>query len=155
MLTDDEVRDLFSAYHDRELSPERSDAMRAALDANAELKREYSAFCRMLDGLSAMAAASEGPLAGVSPPPAADLPPTVAAPPDAPPPDLLGGVQRRLQKRSGGKFYGDSWSRLAGILPLELIATLVLIALVVAYAALTMVSAHPAPAPTIAPAPSR
>ena len=29
MLTDDEVRDLFSAYHDRELSPERSEAVRA------------------------------------------------------------------------------------------------------------------------------
>lgn len=141
MMTDDEVRDLFSAYHDRELSPERTEAVRAALDANAELKREYNAFCRMLDGLSAMAAASEGPLPGVSAPKAAE----------APPPDLLGGVQKRLQKRSGGRFYGDGWSRLAGILPLELIATLVLIALVVAYAAMTMVSPHPAPAPTPAP----
>jgi hypothetical protein len=141
MLTDDEVRDLFSAYHDRELSPERTEAVRAALDASAPLQREYAAFGRMLDGLSAMAAAAEAPLSGASAPKAAD------APKDAPPPDLLEGVQRRLQKRSGGRFYADGWSRLAGILPLELIATLVLIALVIAYAAMTMVSPHPAPAP--------
>lgn len=139
MLTDDELRDLFSAYHDRELSPERSEAVRAALDANPSLKGEYSAFCRMLDSLSAMAAASEAPLAGVT---------AKEAPKEAIPPDLLSGVQRRLQKRSGGRFYGDMWSRLAGILPLELIATLVLVALVLAWAAMTMVSARPAPAPT-------
>jgi anti-sigma factor RsiW len=144
MLTDDEVRDLFSAYHDRELSPDRSDAVRAALDADAALKREYDAFVRMLAGLSAMAAAGEAPLPGVSPPPAHDLPKPVDAP------DLLGGVQRRLQQRSGGKFYADGWSRLAGVLPLELLATLVLIALVVAYAAMTMVSTRPAPAPASA-----
>ena len=92
MLTDDEVRDLFSAYHDRELSPERTEAVRAALDASPPLQREYAAFGRMLDGLSAMAAAAEAPLHGASAPKAAD------APKDAPPPDLLGGVQRRLQK---------------------------------------------------------
>ena len=139
MLNDDEVRDLFSAYHDRELSPERTEAVREALDANPSLKGEYNAFCRMLDGLSSMAAASEAPLAGVA---------AKEAPKEAAPPDLLAGVQRRLQKRSGGRFYGDMWSRLAGILPLELIATLVLIALVLAWAAMTMVSARPAPAPT-------
>ena len=76
-----------------------------------------------------------------------------AAAPDAPAPDLLGGVQKRLPKRSGGKFYSDAWSRVAGLLPLELLATLVLIALVVAYAAMTMVSARPAPAPTPVTAP--
>ena len=143
MLTDDEVRDLFSAYRDRELSPERSDAVRAALDASPPLKREYDAFCRMLDGLSAMAAAGEAPVTGVAAPRS----------PDAPPPDLLGGVQRRLQKRSGGRFYADGWSRLVGVLPLELLATLVLVALVVAYAAMTMVSARPAPAPAPVTAP--
>jgi anti-sigma factor RsiW len=138
MLNDDEVRDLFSAYHDRELSPERTEAVREALDASPSLKGEYGAFCRMLDGLSAMAAAAEAPVTGVA----------KEAPKETTPPDLLAGVQRRLQKRSGGRFYGDMWSRLAGILPLELIATLVLIALVLAYAAMTMVSARPAPAPT-------
>ena len=148
MLTDDEVRDLFSAYHDRELSPERSEAVRAALAANAALQAEYDAFSRMLVGLSAMAAASESPLAGVSLPASA---PEASA---TPAPDLLAGVQRRLQKRSGGRFYGDAWSRLAGIFPLELIASLVLIGLVLAYAAMTMVSARPAPAPEGAPIPA-
>lgn len=136
-LTDDEVRDLFSAYHDRELSPERNDAVRAALDANDALKREYNGFCKMLDQLSAMAAEAEAPVAGMAAAKGAD---PVA-------PDLLVGVQRRLQKRSGGRFYQDGWSRMAGIFPLELLATLVLIALVVAYVAMTMVSARPAPSP--------
>lgn len=142
MLTDDEARDLFSAYHDRELSPERHEAMRQALDANEPLRREYNAFCRMLEGLSAMAVEAEAPLAGVGAPRAAGEPP---------PPDLLGSVQRRLQRRSGGRFYGDGWSRLAGIFPLELVATLVLIGLVLAYASMTMVSARRAPAPAGAP----
>jgi anti-sigma factor RsiW len=148
MLTDDEVRDLFSAYHDRELSPERSDAVRAALDGNDALKREYDGFCRMLDQLSAMAAAGEAPVPGAAPSKAAE------AAKEPAPPDLLAGVQRRLQKRSGGRFYGDAWSRLAGVFPLELIATLVLIGLVLAYAAMTMVSPHPAPPPA-ATAPAR
>ena len=138
MLTDDELRDLFSAYHDRELSPERSEQVRAAIDGSPELAREYAAFCRMLDGLSAMAAAAEAPPANVP----------VAKASEAPPPDLLTGVQRRLRKRSGGRFYADGWSRLAGVFPLELVATLVLIGLVLAYASMTMVSARPAPAPT-------
>ncbi len=132
-LSADEVRDLFSAYHDRELSPERNEAVRAALAADPELDREYRAFCRMLDSLAAMA--GDGPE------------PTVPAPTAAPAPDLLAGVQRRLHKRSGGRFYGDRWSRLAGLLPLEIIATLVLLALVIAYFGMTAVSPRPAPVP--------
>ena len=34
------------------------------------------------------------------------------APRDAP--DLLGGVQRRIRKRSRGKFFADGWSTDAG-----------------------------------------
>ena len=34
----------------------------------------------------------------------------LAPPPGAPPPDILRGVQRKLRKRSRGKFYGDGWS---------------------------------------------
>jgi hypothetical protein len=33
-----------------------------------------------------------------------------APPRGAPPPDILRGVQRKLRKRSRGKFYGDGWS---------------------------------------------
>lgn len=126
-LTDDEARDLFSAYRDRELDPARSEAMRAHLEANPEIAAEYRGFCKMLDSLSAMAdeapAASEG----------------------APKIDVLRGVQRKISVRSKGKFYGDRWSRVVGIVPLEVIAALVLIALVVAYFAMTTISVEPAP----------
>jgi hypothetical protein len=34
----------------------------------------------------------------------------LAPPPGAVAPDLLNGVQRKLRRRSRGKFYGDGWS---------------------------------------------
>ncbi len=34
----------------------------------------------------------------------------LAPPPGAIAPDLLRGVQRKLRRRSRGKFYGDGWS---------------------------------------------
>ncbi len=34
---------------------------------------------------------------------------TLSEEPEAPP-DLLGGVQKKLRQRSGGKFYADGWS---------------------------------------------
>jgi hypothetical protein len=34
----------------------------------------------------------------------------LAPPPGAVAPDLLHGVQRKLRRRSRGKFYGDGWS---------------------------------------------
>ena len=63
----------------------------------------------------------------------------------APAPDLLRGVQRKLQRRSRGKFYGDAWSRVAGIVPLELMAALLLVALVALWFALHSISVQPAP----------
>ena len=60
---------------------------------------------------------------------------------------MLRGVQRKLHTRSGGRFYADRWSRAAGVFPLELLAALVLIALVVAYFAMTSISVTPV-APT-------
>jgi anti-sigma factor RsiW len=139
-MTDDAVRDLFSAYHDRELPADQHEGVRAALEANPELAREYASFCEMLGALSGLAESA---------------PPPVVTPATPPPTDLIAGVQRRIQKRSGGKFYNDRWSRTAGLFPLELVAVLVLIGLVVAYFAMTMVSvesAGQAPAPA---APSR
>lgn len=141
-MTDDEARDLFSAYHDRELPPERHDAVRAALEANPELKREYDGFARMMSSLQSMAEAA-GPV-GPAKPADDEL--------AAPAPDLLKGVQSRIKSRSRGKFYGDRWSRAAGIAPLELIALGVLLILAMAWFAMTGVDIRPAPAP--APAPS-
>lgn len=124
-MTDDELRDLFSAYHDRELAPAQHEAVRAALDANPALMAEYQSLCAMLDGLSGMGAAP------------------VERSDDAPRSDVLHGVQRKLHTRSGGRYYADRWSRAAGVYPLELLAALVLIALVIAYFAMTSISVTP------------
>lgn len=124
-MTDDEIRDLFSAYHDRELSPAQHDAVRDALDANPALMAEYKDLCAMLDGLSGLGAAP------------------VAESVDAPKVDVLRGVQRKLHARSGGRFYADRWSRAAGVFPLEFLAALVLVALVIAYFAMTTISVTP------------
>lgn len=131
-MSDDEIRDLFSAYHDRELPQAQHEAVRAALDASPALAKEYEGFCAMLDGLSGLG------LKGDAPP---------AQGPDAPPGDVLAGVQRKLHKRSGGRFYRDRWSRVVGILPLEFLAALVLVALVIAYFAMTSISVTPWSAP--------
>jgi anti-sigma factor RsiW len=124
-MTDDEIRDLFSAYHDRELSLAQHDAVRAALDANPALLAEYNDLCAMLDGLSGLGATA------------------LAETPDAPKTDVLRGVQRKLHTRSGGRFYADRWSRAAGVFPLEFLAALVLVALVIAYFAMTTISVTP------------
>lgn len=131
-MTDDEIRDLFSAYHDRELPQAQHEAVRDALEANPALMKEYQGFCAMLDGLSGLGLKSEAPAQGS---------------PEAPAGDVLAGVQRKLHKRSGGRFYADRWSRAMGILPLELLAALVLIALIVAYFAMTSISVTPVSAP--------
>jgi anti-sigma factor RsiW len=128
-LSDDAVRDLFSAYHDRELPEAQHDAVRAALEANPALQKEYAGFTAMLDGLSGLGLKSDAPTQ-----------------PDSPP-EVLTGVQRKLHKRSGGRFYADRWSRVAGTLPLELLAAAVLVALVVAYFAMTSISVTPVAPP--------
>lgn len=143
-MTDDDVRDRFSAYHDRELDPAEHEAVRAALASRPALEAEYQSFCKMIAALGAMAAPD--PVSAASP---------ASAP--APAPDLLHGVQRKLQRRSRGKFYGDAWSRVAGIVPLELMAALLLVALVALWFALHSISVQPAPptppsAPPSAPA---
>src|SRR5207244_2482544 len=113
-LTDEEVRELFSAYHDRELPPGRTDAVRAAIEKSPDLRKEYDSFCRMLAGLSNIATGAESEVART------DV-------------DVLAGVQTKLHKRSGGKFYRDRWSRTVGVFPLEVVALLVLVGLVLSY----------------------
>jgi anti-sigma factor RsiW len=127
-MTDDDVRDLFSAYHDGELSPEEHERVRVALEASPSLTREYEGFCEMLKGLSNLGVSEE----------AIQTKPKIVS--DV---DLLANVQKRIQKRSGGKFYKDRWSRTAGIFPLEVLAVLVLVAMVAAYFAMTQISIEP------------
>ncbi len=129
-LSDDEARELFSAYHDRELSPAENLAVRAALEANPALQSEYKGFCAMLEGLQSMAS---------------DAAVGTSAATETPSVDVLRKVQSRIHSRSGGKFYRDRWSRTAGILPLEIFAAVLLVALVMAYFAMTSITVRPAP----------
>ncbi|MBL8603804.1 MAG: zf-HC2 domain-containing protein [Myxococcales bacterium] len=131
-LNDETVRDLFSAYHDHELGRDEAEAVRAYLEANPELAGEYRAFCKMIDALGAMADGARSASGAHTAAPRAEV-------------DLLAGVQSKLSRRSRGKFYNDRWSRNVGIVPLELIAVLVLIALIAAYFSMTSISVAPAP----------
>lgn len=51
-------------------------------------------------------------------------------------PDLLGGVQRRIRKRSQGKFYGDGWSTSQARMGYVLVALVTLLLVAMAYYAL-------------------
>ena len=125
-LSDDEVRDLFSAYHDGELPADEAARVRARLDDSPALLKEYERFSQLLSGLASIGA------------PPADAKPGVAATETGL--DLLAGVQNRLHKRSGGKFYRSRWSRWAGVRPLEAIAAVVLVILLLAYLSMTYIS---------------
>ena len=131
-MTDDEVRDLFSAYHDRELSAAQHDQVAKALEASPDLAKEYASFCALLVGLSSLAGPQD-----------AEAAPAHTLPDEGARIDLLAGVQNRLNKRS------------AGIFPLEVLAAVVLLGLVLAYFAMTAVTIESAPDHTAPAAPSR
>lgn len=92
MKTPDEIRDLFSAALDNELSDADKKELADALASNAELKEEYEAFRSIFRGAAAIAE-------------------TTDAETDLKEPELLKGVQERLHKRSKGRFYRDRFSR--------------------------------------------
>jgi hypothetical protein len=60
---------------------------------------------------------------------------SLAAPPDQEP-SILRGVQRRIRKRSRGKFFADGWSTSDAKVSHALIALAMLLVLVIAYFAL-------------------
>jgi hypothetical protein len=51
-------------------------------------------------------------------------------------PDLLAGVQRRIRKRSRGKFFGDGWSTTQTRASYVLIAAVTILLVAIAYYAL-------------------
>ena len=51
-------------------------------------------------------------------------------------PDLLAGVQRRIRRRSRGKFFGDGWSTGQARIGYVLVALVTLLLVLVAYYAL-------------------
>ncbi len=61
---------------------------------------------------------------------------SLAEPAVAPPQSILRGVQRRIRKRSRGRFFADGWSTTEGRVNHLLIAAAMLLILVVAYFAL-------------------
>jgi hypothetical protein len=55
---------------------------------------------------------------------------------DQPAPDLLAGVQRKIRKRSRGKFFADGWSTTNMHINFALIAFVMLSIILIAYVAL-------------------
>jgi hypothetical protein len=55
----------------------------------------------------------------------------LAPPPGAVAPDLLRGVQRKLRRRSRGKFYGDGWSTARSPRSTYLFTSILMLALIV------------------------
>jgi hypothetical protein len=51
-------------------------------------------------------------------------------------PELLGGVQRRIRKRSRGKFFADGWSTTHARASYALVALVTLLLVAIAYYAL-------------------
>ena len=64
------------------------------------------------------------------------LEPKAPAEPAAEDKKILQGVQRKLRKRSKGKFYGDGWSTSQSRLNYVLIAAVMLVTIVAVYVAL-------------------
>jgi anti-sigma factor RsiW len=90
-LSIDDAEALFSAAYDRELAADEQRAFDATLAEHPELAQRYRVFCQTLETFKG-----------------SDPAKTVSTP------DLLRGVQRRLRKRSGGRFYADRFSERAG-----------------------------------------
>lgn len=145
-LTDDEVRDRFSAYRDGELPADEREAVRARLESSAELKAEYARFEKLMgalgvvsEGADRISLVGEGDHASDPRGATSGVREHTRAAGEGPV-DLLAGVQARLHKRSKGRFYRDRFSRRAGVFPMELAAGAVLAVLVLAYVAMRLVS---------------
>jgi anti-sigma factor RsiW len=161
-LTDDDVRERFSALHEGELSPDEARAVRDRIAEDPKLTAEFEAFKRVMGGLAGLASHHDEPVVVSKPseptsPEAPESPESLVAPEDEQV-DLLGDLQQTLHKKSGGKFYKTRASRVVGTRPLEAAAVATLVVLLLAYVMLTFVSGlRPAEqAPSAPPsAPSR
>lgn len=78
-LTDDEVRERFSAFHDGELSPDEAKVVRERIESDATLGAEFEAFKRVMGGLAVLAShASHGSPDGGAQPRMSVVPEVVA-----------------------------------------------------------------------------
>ena len=186
-LSDDDVRERFSAFHDGELAPDEARQVRERIEGDPALRAEFDAFKRVMGGLAVLAAhgAHGSPDGGAQPKASVDpavaallkaasadasgpqstVPAAKAAPDESPvlpedeEVDLLPNLQATIHKRSGGKFYKTRASRVVGTRPIEAIAAVTLVLLVLLWALSTFVSGlRPAdgpapPPPVVTPAP--
>lgn len=102
-LSTQDAEALFSAAYDRELDADEQRAFDTTLAEHPELAQRYQIFCQTLETLKGADPAMTVPM-----------------------PDLLRGVQTRLRKRSGGRFYADRFSERAGWGMRQLLWTLAL-----------------------------
>lgn len=130
-LTDDEVRERFSAYREGELSSEETATVRARLAEDAAMRTEYERFEKLLGALGGVGERGLGSTAGGAGAKGGAGEGKV---------DLLAGIQGKLHKRSKGRFYKSRFSRTAGVFPLEVIAFVVLLVLVIAFVAMRVVT---------------
>jgi anti-sigma factor RsiW len=93
-MSSDEARDLFSEAFEGELEPPRRAAFEAALAADPELAQEFEDFVETFRAVGSLGEHAESPT-----------------------PDLLAGVQDRLRRRSGGRYYRDAFARGGGPSP--------------------------------------
>lgn len=168
-LTDDEVRERFSAFHDGELAPDEAKVVRERIESDATLRAEYEEFKRVMDALAVLAShASHGSPDGGAQPRMSVTPERLAPHgaggtenrtdtsesdralraksddssvlPEDEPVNLLPELQATLYKRSGGKFYKNRASRMVGTRPIEAMAVATLVLLLLMYVLMTYVS---------------
>jgi anti-sigma factor RsiW len=130
-MTRDEARERMTDALDGMLGPDEQAAFDAVLGADPEFRKEFEEFTALIRA-TARVAASPSPQAGAGP-----GTPAAGESDAGPSPDLLSGVQRKLHKRSGGRYYRDRFAQQAGsglALPV-LLAGVTLLLLLVLYAA--------------------
>lgn len=99
-----QAAELFSAYWEKELPPDKAQELEAHLGSCVSCRRDWQQFEKTVGGLRGL--------------PKSDAPPQFAA-----------GVVRRLRQRSGGRFFAPK--RLGDRVPFELLS-LVMLTLILA-----------------------
>lgn len=104
----EQAQDLFSAYWDGELPPDKVEAFEAFLERDNETRQEYDRFRRALESLSALT--------------------------ELPAPDnFVDKLQKRMRRRSGGKLFGaDRWGTITRV-PYELFSLILILIILSVY----------------------
>lgn len=127
-MSPEEARGRFSEAYEGSLKDAERVAFERALGADETLRADYESFRRAVDGTRALGRHAGSRRSR----------------------DVLGGVQRKLRERSGGRYYRDRFAERAGLRrqwPLW-VATATLMAIGLVWMALRFVDVAPRPAPT-------